>query len=176
MTPKPPAAIDAMDMQILLELQEDGRRSYREIAKRLGVTAATVRARVLQLLEDQVVEVVAVPNPWRLGLTFFAVVALRVEPGHADEVADALAARTEVTWVASMATGWEVMCEIALEDAKTFAAYRESVLAALPGVRAIDVFLQADVRKLRYRLGHPDDVGASGVPPAVRIEDEGRGA
>jgi Lrp/AsnC family transcriptional regulator, regulator for asnA, asnC and gidA len=169
MTPEQPPALDAMDMRILLELQEDGRRSYREIAKRLGVTAATVRARVLALLEENVVEVVAVPNPWRLGLGFFAVVALHAAPGSVAELAEALAGRPEVTWVASMATGPEVMCEIALEDAQVFAEYRDTVLAELPGVVAIDVFLQAKVHKLRYRLGDPDDVSHTALPPAVRL-------
>ena len=89
---------DQLSLGILEHLQDDGRLSYREIGKRLGVAPGTVRARVVQLVEEGGLEIVAVPNPWRMGLTFFAVVGLRLEPGHADEVADLLAAREDVTW------------------------------------------------------------------------------
>ena len=102
---------DQLSLGILEQLQGDGRLSYREIGKRLGVAPGTVRARVAQLVEERGLEIVAVPNPWRMGLTFFAVVGLRLEPGHADQVADLLAAREDVTWVglpSTCALSWRV--------------------------------------------------------------------
>ena len=154
------------------ELQVDGRRSYREIGKHLGVTAATVRTRVLQLMEEEVVEVVAMPNPWRMGFGFFAVVGLHLSPAHAEEVADVLAAREEVTWVGVCVTGYEVMCELALEDAREFGRYREDVLARLPGYRSADVFLLSDVRKLRYRVGSGTRVERASADAGEEPADE----
>jgi Lrp/AsnC family transcriptional regulator for asnA, asnC and gidA len=148
----PQTPFDQLSLRILEQLQDDGRLSYREIGKRLGVAPGTVRARVAQLVEEGGLEIVAVPNPWRMGLAFFAVVGLRLEAGHADEVADALAAREEVTWVGLVATGYDVMLEIALQDAQAFGRYKEDVLARLPGYVSSDVFLLWDIRKLRYRL------------------------
>jgi Lrp/AsnC family transcriptional regulator for asnA, asnC and gidA len=146
------ARLDDLDFSILDELQEDGRRSLREIGKRLGVAPATVRTRLQQLVSEGVVEVVAVPNPWKLGVGFFVVIALRIEPGHTDEVADLLVARDETSYVGIAATGCEVMCEVALANIQEFAEYREQVLATLPGFRDAEVFFMADVRKVRYRL------------------------
>jgi Lrp/AsnC family transcriptional regulator for asnA, asnC and gidA len=39
--------LDQLDRKIINELQTDGRRPYTEIAKRLGVSEATVRKRVV---------------------------------------------------------------------------------------------------------------------------------
>jgi len=150
-SPEPPR-LDDLDFAIVDELQDDGRRSYREIGQRLGVAPATVRARVQQLMDDGVVEIVAVPNPWKLGVGFFAVIALRLDPDKADAVADLLAQRDETSWVGVAVTGCEVVCEVALVSPQEFAVYREQVLAHLPGYRDAQVFFMADVRKVRYRL------------------------
>ncbi|HXF36034.1 MAG TPA: winged helix-turn-helix transcriptional regulator, partial [Actinomycetota bacterium] len=48
--------VDDLDLRILAELQEDGRRSYREMSQRLGVSPGTVRSRLLQLIEEGVVQ------------------------------------------------------------------------------------------------------------------------
>ncbi|MET0971891.1 MAG: AsnC family transcriptional regulator, partial [Thermoleophilaceae bacterium] len=40
--------LDDLDRRILIELQEDGRRSYREIGSKLGVSAGTARVRAMQ--------------------------------------------------------------------------------------------------------------------------------
>jgi Lrp/AsnC family transcriptional regulator for asnA, asnC and gidA len=162
----PPAQLDELDLGILAQLQDEGRRSYREIGNRLGVTAATVRTRLLALMEAGVVQIVAVPNPWRLGAGFLAVLALDVESRHAREAAARLQERDEVTWLATCVTGCDVICEVALGDAKDFARFREDVLAALPGFRSVEVFLQSEMHKLRYRLGTSAGSRAAQDPPA----------
>jgi Lrp/AsnC family transcriptional regulator, regulator for asnA, asnC and gidA len=164
--PGTPAQLDELDLGILAQLQDEGRRSYREIGKRLGVTAATVRARLLALMEAGVVQVVAVPNPWRLGAGFLAVLALDVDSRHAREAAALLQERDEVTWLASCVTGCDVICEVALEDARAFAHFRETVLAELPGFRSVEVFLQSEMHKLRYRLSAAARHGAADDPSA----------
>lgn len=145
--------LDNLDRQILAELQEDGRRSYREIGARLGVAPGTVRARTMSLMEDGVVEVIATPNPWRMGFAFFAILGLKVDDGHDVEVAEILAARQEFTYVSLVATGFDVIAEIALEDAQEFGRYKHDLATTLPGLRSIEVFVLWDVKKLRYRLG-----------------------
>src|SRR3990172_2706129 len=150
-----PAPLDELDRRILEELGDDGRLSFREIGKRIGVAAGTVRARFLQLERQDMVEVIAVPNPWRMGFTFFAAIGLRLPANRSDEVAELLASHEEVTWVARLATGYDVMCEVALPDAQAFGRYKEEVLASLPGIQAIDVFVIWEIRKFHYRFSSP---------------------
>lgn len=147
--------IDAVDLAILEQLQEDGRRSYREIGKHVGVAPATVRARVLQLMSDGVVEIVAVPNPWKLGVGFFVTIALSLDPDQTENVASILAEREETSWVGIAVTGCEVMCELALTDAQEFNIYRQQVLAKLPGYRDATIYLVSELRKMHYRLNGP---------------------
>ncbi len=155
--------IDELDALIVAELQDDGRRSYKEIGERLGVSAGTVRARALQLMEDGVVDVIAIPNAWKMGFPIVAVVGLRVTPGKAEAVADILAEREEIAWVGLVATGFDVMFEVALKDAQELGHYRERVIASLPGVASSEVFMLWNVRKLRFRL--KADRKANGAAP-----------
>jgi Lrp/AsnC family transcriptional regulator, regulator for asnA, asnC and gidA len=163
------AVVDDLDRRIMIELQEDGRRPYREISQRLGVAPGTVRSRVLQLVEEGVLRVIAVPDPYRLGYRFHATVGLRVDPGHSEAVADALAEREEVGWVGLTSSGFDVMFEVALPDSRAFGAYKEQVLARLPGCRAIEVYEIWGIRKFHYGIveeGQGEPFGIAAESPA----------
>jgi Lrp/AsnC family transcriptional regulator for asnA, asnC and gidA len=155
---EPPTGLDELDRRILLELQEDGRRSYRDIGARVGVSAGTARTRALQLMADGTIEIVAHPDPWKLGFEFFALVGIHLNDGDVDveEVADLLVAREEITYVALATTGYDILVEIAMEDARAFGHYKNDVLTKLPGVGSVEAFVLWDVRKVRYRLQSPD--------------------
>jgi Lrp/AsnC family transcriptional regulator for asnA, asnC and gidA len=146
--------MDELDWQIMADLQEDGRRPYREIGRRLGVSPGTVRARVLQLVEDKVLQVIAVPNSAALGYHFHATVGLRLEPGRSTEVAELLAQRTEVGWIGLTNSRFDVMFEVALEDGPSFGHFKETFLSRLPGCREIEVFETWQVKKFHYGLAN----------------------
>jgi Lrp/AsnC family transcriptional regulator for asnA, asnC and gidA len=164
---QPPTGLDELDRRILVELQEDGRRSYREIGARVGVSAGTARTRAMQLMADGTIEIVAHPDPWKLGFQFFALVGLRLDDGDVDveQVADLLVARQEITYVALATTGFDILVEIALEDARAFGHYKNDVLTKLPGISAVEVFVLWDVRKVRYRLEVPGGSAPDAEPP-----------
>jgi Lrp/AsnC family transcriptional regulator for asnA, asnC and gidA len=61
--------IDAVDSRIILLLQEDGRMSNKAIARELGIAESTVRTRLKRLIEDRIVKIVALSNPFDLGRT-----------------------------------------------------------------------------------------------------------
>ena len=54
--------MDELDRKIIALLQMDGRASNAKIAREVGVSEGTVRRRLRRLIEDDVVNVVAVPN------------------------------------------------------------------------------------------------------------------
>jgi len=48
--------LDVIDLKILEELKEDGRKSYNEISTNIGKTEATVRRRVNRLLKNGIIK------------------------------------------------------------------------------------------------------------------------
>ena len=59
--------LDAIDAQILTQLQVDGRQHNTEIAQRLGVGEATVRKRIECLLRNGVMQIGAWTDPLKIG-------------------------------------------------------------------------------------------------------------
>jgi len=153
MAKKPRAELDDLSYRIIVELQRDGRASFREIGKRLRVAPGTVRARYGQLRKEGIVEVIAVPNPWRMGMGFHATVGLRLEPGSLEGAVAVLAKQREVGWIGLLATGYDAMFEVAMSDSHAFGEYKEKLWAEIPGFISADVFAMWDVRKFRYEFG-----------------------
>ena len=60
-------ALDELDMRICHEMVTNGQQSSREIGQKLGVPHATVRRRMNRLISNDIVHLVAMPNPTALG-------------------------------------------------------------------------------------------------------------
>lgn len=74
--------LDALDWQILRELQQDARLSYNALARRVGLSAPAVAERVRRLEEAEVIAGYrAEIDPARVGLPVTAVIQLHCAPG-----------------------------------------------------------------------------------------------
>jgi DNA-binding Lrp family transcriptional regulator len=89
--------MNQLDTEIVSLLIKNGRESYAEIARRLGVTRAHVRDRVQALQEAGVIEqFTAVINPEKLGKIVSAFLDIKVAPQGVEQVAGELADQPEV--------------------------------------------------------------------------------
>ena len=66
-TSAPATELDAKSKAIIEALQQDGRRSYAEIGRDIGMSEAAVRQRVSKLTAAGVMQIVAVTSPLQLG-------------------------------------------------------------------------------------------------------------
>ena len=84
--------IDPLDRAILQELNVDARRSHREIAARLKVSATTVGTRIARLEREGVVlGYVPLLDDERLGWELWATIGIRISKGRLREVEERLA-------------------------------------------------------------------------------------
>lgn len=99
------------DVRLIRALQIAPRASYALIATALGVTEAAVRRRYRRLSSEGVIRVAGVVDPGALGQSEW-LVRLRCRPGSVGAIADALAKRDDVSWVAIVAAGSEITCAV----------------------------------------------------------------
>lgn len=72
-----------LSRKILMELQKDGRQSHRELAEKLGVSAATIGNRISQLRENGILRGVTVDLDYEsLGYSVVTIIRFKV-PGDA---------------------------------------------------------------------------------------------
>src|SRR6201990_3738143 len=70
------ALLDDVAKAIIEQLQEDGRRPYAAIGKAVGLSEAAVRQRVQKLLDQGVMQIVAVTDPLTVGFQRQAMVGI----------------------------------------------------------------------------------------------------
>src|SRR5690554_6000402 len=91
--------LDDIDRQIVRMLQTDGRMPNTEIGRALGLTETTIRKRIARLLEEGLIEIVAVPMGGIFGMTTSAIFGVSVELDRLQALAEQLAGYPEVRYV-----------------------------------------------------------------------------
>lgn len=92
--------LDEKDEKILKFLMEDGKRSYSEIARKMGLTEAAIRKRIKKLEEKKVIRGYSVKVDARyLGYNAVSIVGINTEPEDMLKVARQL---VEKDWAKSV--------------------------------------------------------------------------
>jgi Lrp/AsnC family transcriptional regulator for asnA, asnC and gidA len=143
--------LDRLDREIIRQLQEDGRRPFREIARSLGVSEATVRSRFRRLEDSGVLRILAFADPFRLGGSVLALVLLRVESDAHVRVAQTLASWPEVTYVSSLMGRSDIYAQVVCRDNEALWSLVGERLRTLEGVLETETMLEMKVHKFTYQ-------------------------
>ncbi len=124
--------LDRTDIEILRALQADARLSYRDLARKVGVSVPTISARVATLEQLGILAGYnASVNPERLGQTS-VLFDVKCQPAKADEVGEAIAGLSDVRW-AVRTRGSRVLAEAVLPQEALVDGLLEH-LEAIPGI------------------------------------------
>jgi Lrp/AsnC family transcriptional regulator for asnA, asnC and gidA len=144
--------LDEANKRIIELLQQDGRLSYASIAKIVGLSEAAVRQRVQRLLDNGVMQIVAVTDPLTLGFARQVMVGIKVE-GDTRPVAKQLADFTEVDYVVLCAGGYDILAELVATDDDHLLTLLNDRIRSIPGVTATETFVYLKLEKQTYAWG-----------------------
>ena len=144
--------LDAMSKAIIEQLQQDGRMTYARIGLSVGLSEAAVRQRVMRLVDQGVMQIVAVTDPLQLGFTRQAMIGIKAE-GNLDPVVEALSALAEVDYVVITAGSFDILAEVVCEDDDHLLTLLNQGIRAIPGVRVTESFLYLKLSKQTYQWG-----------------------
>lgn len=158
--------LDDLDLEIVGVLSVDGRASYSEISKEVGVSVGTVRNRITQMRESGVLHLNVWLDPYRSGLALYATLLLRVSAGKLEAVTSRLADLDEVGYVATLTGGHDVLADVFCRDVPHLSDIVHSEVQAIDGVESVTSYLVTDVkyesnlniRRVIDRLDSADDV------------------
>ncbi|MFW0796004.1 Lrp/AsnC family transcriptional regulator [Gordonia sp. CPCC 205515] len=143
-------SLDDLDRGILRELEEDGRRAFREIGRTLGTSEATIRARVKRLQDLNVLRIVAFADPNSLGTTQLALVFLDVDPADHERVIEAVCELPEATYVSTVMGRFDICVELLVTDNAALWKLINERIGRITGVRNVETNSIMRVHKLRY--------------------------
>ncbi len=144
--------LDAVSKAIVEQLQADGRRSYAEIGKAVGLSEAAVRQRVQKLIDSGVMQIVAVTDPMQLGFFRQAMIGIRAN-GDTRELADRLASIPEIEYVVLTAGSFDLMVELVCESDEDLLTLLNNSIRPLPGVASTETFVYLRLHKQFYNWG-----------------------
>ena len=144
--------LDDVSKAIIDQLQEDGRRSYADIGKHVGLSEAAVRQRVQRLTEAGVMQIVAVTDPMQLGFTRQAMIGIRVS-GDVREVAQALGELEAVDYVVLTAGSFDILAEVVCENDDDLIELLNKQIRAIEGVQSTETFVYLKLLKQFYNWG-----------------------
>jgi len=156
------------DRAIVVELQEDGRRSFANIARNLDMAEKAVRLRVRHLLDAGIIQIGAVTDPAALGYRAAALLGIATDTDHpASDVALELLKIEAVDYVVVASGRYGLFAELFCRDRQTLQATIEREVGAIPGITAVESspYLSLHYQLARFEAARAKDSDDPGVRP-----------
>jgi Lrp/AsnC family leucine-responsive transcriptional regulator len=148
----PNTQIDEIDRKIIAILHQNGRASYTDLAKEVGLSRVAVQTRINTLQENGTIERFAcIVNPEKLGITVSAFFNVEVEPKYLMQVADTLADEPEVTSLYHMTGPSKLHMHGLFKGNQEMELFLQNKLYTLPGIHSVDC--QVLIKRYKSRMG-----------------------
>ena len=146
----PLSNLDEIDQQIMEALRKDGRTPFAQIAEQLGVSPGMIRMRFNRLVEMELLKVVAITNPLRMGYEAMAMIGIRTDGKKMIEVAEQVAKLDEVVYLIVTSGRFDIMAEVFCQDHADLLRFITEKLYRIEGGRDTECFLQLKIVKEVY--------------------------
>lgn len=139
--------MDAIDLAILGELEEDSRKPYREIAKTVGKTEATIRRRVKKLINNNIIEKFTtdfnVNNQPKVHAT------VKIEPNFKDikRIIKELSQIEDITKIWRLSGDCGLLMKLEIDTIEDFNPIIEEKLSQISGLKIIETCFITDIIK-----------------------------
>lgn len=146
--------LDRIDRKMIQLLQKDGRISNTDMAKEIEISEATVRTRLNRLIDNEIIQIVAVSNPLKLGFNVVGHLRIHVEIGEIEQVAAKLK-RIKPLWFIVITSGATtgIDAEFNVESMSDLNELVLNQVGSIPGVKKVETTLIMDFVKRRYDWG-----------------------
>jgi Lrp/AsnC family transcriptional regulator, regulator for asnA, asnC and gidA len=145
---------DAVDCEIINLLQKNGRISNIDIAKKIGISEGTVRTRLNRLIKNEIIQIVAVSNPIKLGFKIVGQIRMQIDIGKKDNIVAKLK-EIKALWFVVQTTGSTtgIEAEFIVKSLDDLNSLIFEQINKIDGVIKIDTSLILDFIKRRYDWG-----------------------
>jgi len=145
--------IDKTDCDIIEMLQKDGRLSNTTIAKKLGVSEATVRARLNRLINEEYIQIVAVGNPIKLGFDIVGMIRFEIDLSKVDSIIRELKKLKPIWFIVQTTGNIDIHAEFNIRSLYELKELITKKINKIDGIIRTDSALILDYAKREYAWG-----------------------
>ena len=142
--------LDDIDLKIITILNEDGRTPFSQIAQRLNVSTGMIRQRYHRLVQEGVLQVVAVTNPMLMGFTTMAHIGVKVDVSRLQELADQIANFEEVIYLVLLTGSYDLHIDVVCRDKSHLLDFLTNKLHSVEGIKDTETFICMRIAKEVY--------------------------
>ena len=142
-------SIDAVDAEIINLLKQNGRMPNTEIANQLNLSETAIRKRLKRLLDEQIIQVVAVVNQHQLGFEIEGNIKIRTDVRKISQVKKELKDLDRLWYVAHVAGASDFDVEFNARSQEDLRGLIEQV-SRIDGVLETAVSIRLELLKNRY--------------------------
>jgi Lrp/AsnC family transcriptional regulator for asnA, asnC and gidA len=133
-------AMDAVDIQLMELLWQDGRQGLEELAVKLKVSIPTVGRRIDRLEKEQAIRIVAAVDPSKVGSPFSVMMGLELAPNRVGAAIRELGARRSVLTVLRTIGRYDAWASLWFRHPRELADFIEVELPQIKGIKRTETF------------------------------------
>ncbi len=147
--------IDDLDAKIITILQSDGRINNTDIAKPLDVSEATIRGRIKRLIDDEIIQIVAVSNPLKLGFEITGDLYIQVDMKKMESVINSLSKFRELWYIVTTTGRSNINAEFVVKNLEELHDLVYNRISHIDGVEQVETSIIIKYIKRKYDFGTP---------------------
>lgn len=134
-------SLDDVDRRIIAELQQNGRESYKNIARKLNVSDGTVRLRTERMIREGYLRITASVNPLFFENTLTAMIGITLRnPAHR-EVMEQIANLPAVQSVINVTGRYDLILEVFVQSRKGMHRFLVEELSTIEDITSTESFI-----------------------------------
>ena len=137
-------SIDDLDKRIIKELQQNGRMTYKSIARKLNVSDGTVRFRTRRLIQKKLLKVSASINPFLMETSIAALVGMQLEKRTHKQTMEKIAALEGVVSVCNATGEFDLLVEVLVDSREGLNKFLIEDLSRIEGIQSTQTFVYLD--------------------------------
>ncbi len=145
--------IDAIDCKIIELLQKDGRIANTDIAKKIGISEATVRSRLDRLVKEDYIQIVAVSDPTKLGFKIVGNIRIYADIKKMDQIIKQLQKLKSLWFIVQSTGGTGIDTEFVVRDMEELNTLIFEKINRIDGVIRTETALYLKYIKRQYDWG-----------------------
>jgi Lrp/AsnC family transcriptional regulator for asnA, asnC and gidA len=161
-------AVDDLDLQLLNELEADGRQPVSDLAKKLGTSRAYMSSRLQRILDQRIARVVAHTSPLALGYNVFAMIGIKALPSDTNAIADKLRYLPNVNGVVIVAGRHDIIIWTMFPTPIDLSGFLEKELGGIPGIISAECTILLELRKMSFPYLVRSHLAAQSAPKAAK--------
>lgn len=135
------------DLDLIRQLQVDGRASFRDLAEKTGISERLIKARIDDLRKHGAMEITIVADPRRLGYPSMALVGVRTDPkAEPREIAESFFEIPGVDYAVAVGGRFDVVAEVVARSDEELFDTTNLAIKRHEGVRDIELFPLLELR------------------------------